>query len=70
MQTEIILPVYGWIIAFWPFVTTKLYIDQTGDMDVLFEKIPYFKDLQSKRGTTHDEEWNTAVMVINRKQML
>ena len=23
--------------AFWPFVTTKLYIDQTGDTDVLFE---------------------------------
>ena len=44
----------------WPFVTTKLYIDQTGDMDILFEKVPYFKDLQSGRGTTHDEEWNTA----------
>lgn len=46
--------------AFWPFGTTKLYIDQTGDMDILFEKVPYFKDLQSGRGTTHDEEWNTA----------
>lgn len=46
--------------AFWPFGTTKLYIDQTGDMDVLFEKVPYFKDLQSKRGTAHDEKWNTA----------
>ena len=46
--------------AFWPFGTTKLYIDQTGDMDILFEKVPYFKDLQSERGTTHDEEWNTA----------
>lgn len=29
--------------AFWPFGTTKLYIDQTGDMDILFEKVPYFK---------------------------
>lgn len=46
--------------AFWPFGTTKLYIDQTGDMDVLFEKVPYFKDLQSKRGTAHDGKWNTA----------
>ena len=44
----------------WPFVTTKLYLDQTGDLDVLFEKIPYFKDLQSKRGTAHDEEWNSS----------
>ena len=33
--------------AFWPFVTTKLYIDQTGDTDVLFERTTYFKDYQS-----------------------
>ncbi len=46
--------------AFWPFVTTKLYIDQTGDMDILFEKVPYFKDLQSKRGTDHDAEWSAS----------
>ena len=46
--------------AFWPFVTTKLYIDQTGDMEILFEKIPYFKDLQSCRGTAHDELWNSG----------
>lgn len=34
--------------AFWPFVTTKLYLDQTGDLDVLLEKVTYFKDLQTK----------------------
>ena len=45
--------------AFWPFVTTKLYMDQTGDMEILFQKIPYFKDLQAERGTTHDEIWNS-----------
>ena len=45
--------------AFWPFVTTRLYLDQTGDMDVLFEKVPYFKDLQSMRGTAHDKLWNS-----------
>ena len=43
--------------AFWPFVTTKLYIDQTGDVDVLFEKVPYFKDYQSMRGSSHDDLW-------------
>lgn len=43
--------------AFWPFVTTKLYMDQTGDMDILLEKASYFKDRQSQRGTAHDEEW-------------
>lgn len=46
--------------AFWPFVTTKLYIDQTGDTDVLFEHTTYFKDYQSMRGTSHDEAWNTT----------
>ena len=44
--------------AFWPFVTTKLYIDQTGDLEILLEKATYFKDLQSNRGTSHDLKWN------------
>lgn len=43
--------------AFWPFVTTKLYLDQTGDFEILLEKIPYFKDRQVMRGTEHDEAW-------------
>lgn len=38
--------------AFWPFVTTKLYLDQTGDLDILLEKVTYFKDLQTKRYCT------------------
>ena len=46
--------------AFWPFVTTKLYIDQTGDTDVLFDRTTYFKDYQSMRGTSHDKAWNTT----------
>lgn len=46
--------------AFWPFVTTRLYIDQTGDLSVLLEKVPYFKDLQSKRGCAHDEKWDSS----------
>lgn len=45
--------------AFWPFVTTKFYMDQTGDLAILFEKIPYFKDLQAMRGEAHDDEWNS-----------
>lgn len=46
--------------GFWPFVTTQLYMDQTGDLNVLFEKVPYFKDLQSERGTAHDEKWDSS----------
>lgn len=41
----------------WPFMTTKLYIDQTGDIEILLEQAPYFKDKQCKRGTSTDNRW-------------
>ncbi len=43
----------------WPFITTKLYIDQTGDIEILKEQIPYFKDEQAQRGGGLDTQWNT-----------
>lgn len=42
----------------WPFMTTKLYMDQTGDVEILEKKVPYFKDKQVERGTAVDEQWN------------
>lgn len=42
----------------WPFITTKLYLDQTGDYEFLLEKIPYFKDRIISRGEALDELWN------------
>lgn len=42
----------------WPFMTTKLYMDQTGDIQVLTEKVTYFKDAQSQRGMDTDCDWN------------
>ena len=41
----------------WPLLTTKLYIDQTGDISLLNEKVTYFKDRQVERGTEIDEKW-------------
>ena len=41
----------------WPFLTTKFYIDQTGDVDILNQKVPFFKDCQVERGTSVDTEW-------------
>ena len=41
----------------WPFMTTKLYIDQTGDIDILNQKVTYFKDRQVKRGSAVDTRW-------------
>lgn len=44
----------------WPFLTTKLYIDQTGDIEILSEKAAYFKDKQVQRGTETDECWEES----------
>ena len=44
--------------ALWPQMTTKLYIDQTGDIDILNRETPYFKDAQILRGTGTDTNWN------------
>ena len=41
----------------WPLITTKLYIDQTGDYDLLNQEVKYFKDRQVKRGTEVDTLW-------------
>ena len=46
--------------ALWPLMTTKLYIDQTGDLDILNAPAPYFKDPQALRGTGMDKDWNDA----------
>lgn len=44
--------------ALWPQITTKLYIDQTGDIEILNKEVPYFKDMQVMRGTKKDSLWN------------
>ena len=50
----------------WPFMTTKLYMDQTGDLALLDEKIAYFKDKQVERGCATDEEWDDAYGSIQK----
>lgn len=42
----------------WPLMTTKLYIDQTGDLELLGQETVYFKDGQARRGTGLDEAWD------------
>ncbi len=43
----------------WPLITTKLYINQTGDVELLDNKITYFRDKQIHRGTKVDENWSS-----------
>ena len=46
--------------GYWPFVTLEFYVQQTGDLDVLFEAVPYFQDGQIKRGTEKDPQCEEA----------
>ncbi|RPJ24387.1 MAG: cellobiose phosphorylase [Chloroflexi bacterium] len=41
----------------WPLLTTKLYIDQTGDLKFLLRKQAYFKDQFSHRCHATDNAW-------------
>ncbi len=41
----------------WPFITTKLYIEQSGDLEVLLQENYYFKDPQAIRGEEKDTLW-------------
>lgn len=41
----------------WPWKTTCLYLEQTGDLELLNVLVPYFKDQQIARGTKKDWEW-------------
>jgi cellobiose phosphorylase len=38
----------------WPYLTLRLYLDQTGDFDMLFEEFPYFKDNLLNRAKAND----------------
>jgi cellobiose phosphorylase len=41
----------------WPFLTTKLYIDQSGDLAFLLQGQTYFKDAFIDRAQAIDETW-------------
>lgn len=52
----------------WPLMTTKLYVDQTGDVSVLLKESPYFKDRQESRGTQIDEAWEQEELPVLRDE--
>ncbi len=41
----------------WPLIAVRQYIDQTGDLAFLLEKLPYFKDGAIQRAAVRDEAW-------------
>lgn len=44
----------------WPFLTTLLYVDQTGDFNFLLEQNTYFRDPQQSRTHQKDPLWSAA----------
>ncbi|MDP4090076.1 MAG: cellobiose phosphorylase, partial [Bacillota bacterium] len=42
----------------WPFLTTRLYLDLSGDLDFLLGEQEYFKDRLIERCTAGDSEWS------------
>lgn len=42
----------------WPYLTTSLYMQQTGDIEFLNEENTYFKDAQIGRGEHRDNLWS------------
>lgn len=42
----------------WPFLTTQLYIDQSGDLAFLLREQTYFKDSHIDRAQAQDAEWD------------
>ncbi len=50
----------------WPFLTTSLYIQQTGDLDIITEETTYFHDMQAGRGEEKDLSWNP----VNRNRLM
>jgi len=44
----------------WPFFILKFYIDQTGDLEMLFKEITYWKDRLIHRGRQRDADWDES----------
>lgn len=44
----------------WPLLTTELYIDQSGNRDILFKEVPYFRDDKLCRAQVRDWSWRPS----------
>ncbi len=44
----------------WPYLTLELYVHQSGDFDILFQNVRYFRDRQQSRARKKDPAWTEA----------
>ncbi|MCR5155137.1 MAG: cellobiose phosphorylase [Butyrivibrio sp.] len=54
--------------GFWPFLTLKLYMDQTGDLEILSEETTYFKDSLVHRAEKRDSKYSDDYGVIQKDE--
>ncbi|MCR5283287.1 MAG: cellobiose phosphorylase [Lachnospiraceae bacterium] len=54
--------------GFWPFLTLRLYMDRTGDLEILEQNVGYFKDALSLRAESRDEGFDPGEGVFQRTQ--
>ncbi len=54
--------------AMWPLLTVKLYLDQSGDYEFLFEEAGYFCDAQTRRGRAHDPRYENSADNVLRSE--
>ncbi len=52
--------------GFWPFLTLKLYMDQTGDLDILMDDATYFKDNFVCRAEKRDDAYTEEYGVVQK----
>lgn len=50
----------------WPMMTTKQYVDQTGDFSFLLKETTYFKDKQSHRGMKTDTDFTQESVPVQK----
>ncbi|MBW6459529.1 MAG: cellobiose phosphorylase [Bacteroidales bacterium] len=44
----------------WPVFVLDFYIQQTGDLEILFKELPYWKDVFSHRCKSKDQKWSPS----------
>ena len=51
----------------WPLLTTKLYLDQSGDLDLLLERVSYFQDQFTHYTKQVDETYKPGANILKTK---
>ena len=45
----------------WPVFVVNFYIRQTGDVEILFKELPYWKDVFTHRSRSRDRTWDASI---------